>query len=265
MVIQVVQSARAQEPDNLDLVERSYFRTGWYIGYGTGALLTERGAAKTLSGAARVATYFDRVQTAVDAGRGYYILTKSYGYGVARRATVGTADELRRVVPDGVSARRAADALKGVSVVRSQRVVRTLDRVPDGTLRRLSDSVGERATVRFLARYGSSGVKLLKGLGQVPARRLVALQDRVRFQRQLVEAYRADPAVSPADIGEAVRRYDTRTVRLGGTADDDTPTFRLTVPDPENLDGDDANVNKSLSLVHVRDHRRLIDALGATW
>ena len=60
------------------------------------------------------------------------------------------------------------------------------------------------------------------------------------------------------------RVLDTRTVRLGGT-DDDTPTFRLTVPDPEELEGDNANANESLSLVHVRDHRRLVDALGASW
>jgi hypothetical protein len=60
------------------------------------------------------------------------------------------------------------------------------------------------------------------------------------------------------------RAFDTRTVRLDGM-DDDTPTFRLTVPDPEELEGDDANANESLSLVHVRDHRRLIEALGVSW
>jgi hypothetical protein len=61
------------------------------------------------------------------------------------------------------------------------------------------------------------------------------------------------------------RVFDTRTVRLGGMDDDDTPSFRMTVPDPEELDGDDANANESLSLVHVRDHRGLVDALGVSW
>ncbi|WP_276277177.1 hypothetical protein [Haloarcula regularis] len=60
------------------------------------------------------------------------------------------------------------------------------------------------------------------------------------------------------------RVFDTRTVRLGGM-DDDAPTFRLTVPDPEELEGDDADANESLSLVHVRDHRQLVDALGVSW
>jgi hypothetical protein len=61
------------------------------------------------------------------------------------------------------------------------------------------------------------------------------------------------------------RLFDTKTVRLSGRDDDETPTFRLTDPDPEELDGDDANSNESLSLVHVRNHRRLIDALGVAW
>jgi hypothetical protein len=61
------------------------------------------------------------------------------------------------------------------------------------------------------------------------------------------------------------RRFDTRTVRLSGMDDDDTPTVQLTFPDPDELDGDDANANKSLTLRHVRNHRRLIDALGVTW
>jgi hypothetical protein len=33
----------------------------------------------------------------------------------------------------------------------------------------------------------------------------------------------------------------------------------------EELAGDDANANEPLSLVHVRDHRGLVDALGVSW
>ncbi|WP_277556078.1 DUF6498-containing protein [Halobaculum limi] len=59
--------------------------------------------------------------------------------------------------------------------------------------------------------------------------------------------------------------FDTQTVRLSGADDGDTPPVRLTIPDPEELDGDDANANSSVSLVHVRAHRALVDALGVSW
>jgi hypothetical protein len=42
-----------------------------------------------------------------------------------------------------------------------------------------------------------------------------------------------------------------------------TPALRSTVLDPEELDDDDAN--ESLSVVHIRDPRRLVDALDVTW
>lgn len=56
--------------------------------------------------------------------------------------------------------------------------------------------------------------------------------------------------------------FGTRTARLGGL-DDDPPTLRPTIPELEELDDDDAN--ESLSVVHIRDPRRLVDALDVTW
>jgi hypothetical protein len=44
-----------------------------------------------------------------------------------------------------------------------------------------------------------------------------------------------------------------------------TPALRSTVLDPEELDNDGANTNESLSVVHIRDPRRLVDALDVTW
>jgi hypothetical protein len=44
-----------------------------------------------------------------------------------------------------------------------------------------------------------------------------------------------------------------------------TPALRSTVLDPEELDDDGANTNESLSVVHIRDPRRLVDALDVTW
>jgi hypothetical protein len=113
---------------------------------------------------------------------------------------------------------------------------------------------GVRATSRYL-RYGTVEYQGYDGTLVVYDRLLG--EPQARLERSAV----TDLEVS-TDVVD--RLFDTRTVRLGGV-DDDTSTFRLTVPDPEDLDGDDTNVNESLPLVHVRDHRRLIDALGATW
>jgi hypothetical protein len=111
----------------------------------------------------------------------------------------------------------------------------------------------------LVSRYLRYGTVEYRGYdGTLVVYDLVLGEPQARLERSAV----TDLEVS-TDIVD--RLFDAETVRLGGLADDDTPTFRLTVPDPEELDGDDANVNQSLSLVHVRDHRRLIDALGAGW
>jgi hypothetical protein len=113
---------------------------------------------------------------------------------------------------------------------------------------------GIRAVSRYL-RYGTVEYRGYDGTLVVYDR--VLGEPQARLERSAV----TDVEVTTDTVD---RVFDTRTVRLAGE-DNDTPRFRLTVPDPEELDGDDANANESLSLVHVGDHRRLIDALGVTW
>jgi hypothetical protein len=114
---------------------------------------------------------------------------------------------------------------------------------------------GVRAVSRYL-RYGTVEYRGYDGTLVVYDRLLE--EPQARLERTAV----TDLEVS-ADAVDRV--FDTRTVRLGGMDDEDTPAFRLTVPDPEELEGDDANANESVSLVHVRGHRRLVDALGVSW
>jgi hypothetical protein len=114
---------------------------------------------------------------------------------------------------------------------------------------------GVRAVSRYL-RYGT--VEYWGYDGTLVVYDRVLRQPQARLERRAVTDLE-----TTADFVD--RLFDTRTVRLGGMADGDTPTFRLTVPDPEELDGDDANSNESLSLLHVPNHRRLIDALGVAW
>ena len=115
--------------------------------------------------------------------------------------------------------------------------------------------MGVRAVSRYL-RYGTVEYRGYDGTLVVYDRLLE--EPQARLERTAV----TDLEVTADAVDRA---FDTRTVRLGGMDDDDTPSFRMTVPDPEELDGDDANANESLSLVHVRDHRGLIDALGVGW
>ena len=111
-----------------------------------------------------------------------------------------------------------------------------------------------RAVSRFL-RYGTVEYRGYDGTLVVYDRMLE--EPQARLERSAV----TDVEVT---VDAVDRAFDTQTVRLDGV-DDDTPTFRLTVPDPEELEGDDANANKSLSLVHIHDYRRLVDALGVSW
>jgi hypothetical protein len=114
------------------------------------------------------------------------------------------------------------------------------------------------AGIRGVSRYLRYGTVEYRGYdGTLVVYDWVLEEPQARLERS---------AVTDLEItADAVDRvFDTRTVRLDGM-DDDTPTFRLTVPDPEELEGDDANANESLSLVHVRDHRRLVEALGVGW
>jgi len=114
------------------------------------------------------------------------------------------------------------------------------------------------AGVRAVSRYLRYGTVEYRGYdGTLVVYDWVLDEPQARLERSAV----TDLEVTTDAVD---RVLDTRTVRLGGM-DDDTPTFRLAVPDPEELEGDDANANESLSLVHVRDHRRLVDALGVSW
>ena len=114
------------------------------------------------------------------------------------------------------------------------------------------------AGVRAVSRYFRYGTVEYRGYdGTLVVYDWMLGEPQARLERSTV----TDIKVT-ADAVDRV--FDTRTVRLDGM-DDDTPTFRLTVPDPEELEGNDANANESLSLVHVRDHRRLVEALGAGW
>jgi hypothetical protein len=115
------------------------------------------------------------------------------------------------------------------------------------------------AGVRTVSRYLRYGTVEYRGYDGT-----LVVYDRVLGEPQArLERRGVTDLETTADVVD--RLFDTTTVRLGGTDDGESPTFRLTVPDPEELDGDDANANESLSLVHVRNHRRLIDALGVTW
>lgn len=114
------------------------------------------------------------------------------------------------------------------------------------------------ASVRAVSRYLRYGTVEYRGYdGTLVVHDRVLDEPQARLERTAVTDL--DVTVDAVD-----RLFDTRTVRLGGM-DDDTPTLRLTVPDPGELEGDDANANTSLSLVHVRDHRPLLDALGVSW
>ncbi len=115
------------------------------------------------------------------------------------------------------------------------------------------------ASVRTVSRYLRYGTVEYRGYdGTLVVYDRVLEKPQARLERSAVTDLE-----TTADVVD--RLVDTRTVRLGGMDDGNTPRFRLTVPDPEELDGDDANSNESLSLVHVRNPRRLIDALGVTW
>lgn len=65
--------------------------------------------------------------------------------------------------------------------------------------------------------------------------------------------------------GRVDRLAGTETLRLSAAGSDDEPSVRLFAPEPGEIDGDDANANRTLHLVHVPDARAVADALGISW
>ena len=61
------------------------------------------------------------------------------------------------------------------------------------------------------------------------------------------------------------RVFDTETLSIGGTDDDVGPDIGLTVPEPEAVNDDDPNANRSLRVAHVADPTPIAEALDAAW
>ncbi|QZP36881.1 DUF6498-containing protein [Halobaculum magnesiiphilum] len=114
--------------------------------------------------------------------------------------------------------------------------------------------VGVRALGRYLA-YGSVEYRAYDGVLVVYDRLLDEPQARIEG----TAVTDASVARDPVD-----RVFDTRTLDIGGD-DDAGPDVGLTVPDPEEVNDDDANANRSLSVAHVSDPDPIVEALGAAW
>lgn len=115
--------------------------------------------------------------------------------------------------------------------------------------------VGFRAGGRYLA-YGPVEYRAYDGVLVVYDRLLGEPQARIEGTAVTDASIERDPVD---------RLFDTRTLGVEG-ADDDTGTeMHLTVPDPEDVNDDDANANRSLRVVHVDEPRAIAEALGIAW
>ncbi|MFD1586255.1 hypothetical protein ACFR9U_04630 [Halorientalis brevis] len=205
----VQHSQRAQNPLSAGSFNNASFAGGWYVGY-IGAFVVEEAAlskgAGLIGNAARTSTTISR---GLDAAGGFKVLAKAKATGLARRATVGSLKRANDVLPTQFARGRAGRALGTLDTVKSRATIEAIDRIPSERLRTIRDAAGERSTVQFAARYGKSGAKVVKSIGQTPARTLVRIQDDLRYQRMVVKAYKNDPDVTKADIGRSMRRYRT--------------------------------------------------------
>lgn len=113
-----------------------------------------------------------------------------------------------------------------------------------------------RGTSRFL-RYGTVEYRCYPDLLVVFDRSLG--EPQARLERTAV----TDLTVERDAVDRA---FGTRTLRFDAADEgDDPPGNGLTVPDSEELDDDDANENRPLSLAHVEDAEGIADAFGVAW
>ncbi len=115
--------------------------------------------------------------------------------------------------------------------------------------------VGVRAAGRYLA-YGTVEYRAYDGVLVVYDRLLS--EPRARLEGTAV----TDASVERDPVDRA---FDTRTLAVDGADDDPGSDIGLTVPDPEEVNDDDANANRSLRVVHVADPTPIAEALGAAW
>lgn len=115
--------------------------------------------------------------------------------------------------------------------------------------------VGLRTLGRYLA-YGSVEYRVFDGVLVVYDRLLSEPQARIEGTAVTDASVERDPVD---------RVFDTRTLAVNGTDDDTGPDVGLTVPDPEEVNDDDPNANRSLRVVHVADPTPVAEALGAAW
>lgn len=115
--------------------------------------------------------------------------------------------------------------------------------------------VGIRALGRYLA-YGTVEYRAHEGVLVVHDRLLDEPQARIEGTAVTGASVERDPVD---------RVFDTETLEIGGTDDDVGPDIGLTVPEPEEVNDDDPNANRSLRVAHVADPTPIAEALDAAW
>lgn len=111
-----------------------------------------------------------------------------------------------------------------------------------------------RAVSRYL-RYGTLEYRCYSGI-------LVEYDTFLEEPQARLE--RAAVTDLSVDADAVDRAFGTQTIEFD-TNEDISPDVRLSVPDPEDVEGDDANTNVPLSLVHVEDVDAITDALSVAW
>lgn len=111
-----------------------------------------------------------------------------------------------------------------------------------------------RATTRYL-RYGTLEYRCYDGV--VVAHDRLLDEPQARLERHAV----TDATVSE---GWVDRLCGTETLSLDALGDDDS-SVGLFVPEPDEIDSDDANENRPMQVVHVEDAAAVADALGVSW